>query len=123
MATLRLSAVSNELQALRHRPPFDTMEEPALEFLASRLLPASYEAGKDIVVPDRSVARRFHIVVSGRVDTTPTRPYELSDEPYPTLGPGECFPIGALLIGGHVTSEYRAMERTHCLELDGADFH
>ena len=96
---------------LREHAPFDEMEPPALEFLASRLELAYYARGQEITGPDRGIAERLFIVKQGRVS---------ADLP---LGPGEFFPVGALIGRRPTTHVYRAEADSFCWELSGEHFH
>jgi CBS domain-containing protein len=95
---------------LRHAP-FDEMEPEALDFLERKLALAYYARGEVITEPQRGVADRLHIVKQGRVR---------ADAVY---GPGECFPIGALIGRRATANSYRAEADTFCWELAAQDFH
>jgi CBS domain-containing protein len=99
------------LAALRAHAPFDEMEPEALEFLERKLALAYYARGEGITDPARGVADRLYIVKQGRVH---------ADAVY---GPGECFPVGALIGRRATTNAYRAEADTFCWELAAADFH
>jgi len=96
------------LQALA---PFDEMEPEALEFLERRLSVAYYARGEVVTDPGRGVADRLYIVKQGRVQCDAV------------LGPGEFFPVGALIGRRATTNLYRADADTFCWELRGPDFH
>lgn len=121
MSTVNDPLPSAQVEALRRHPPFDVMEEAALTFIANRASVQRYAGGATILDVSQQKAR-LHIVVSGQVYCELADPDDLSEELYPTLGPGACFPIGALTTHTHASGAYRALEPTDCLELDTADF-
>jgi CBS domain-containing protein len=99
------------LAPLFEHAPFDEMDDVALRFLGERLRLAYYPRGELIVGPDGGVVDRLHIVKQGRVKSDAT------------LGPGECFPVGALIGRRATTNEYRAESDSFCWELGAQDFH
>jgi CBS domain-containing protein len=96
---------------LAEHAPFDEMEPGALDFLERKLELAYYPRGEVIIEPQRGVVDRLHIVKQGRVR---------ADIVY---GPGECFPVGALIARRATTNTYRAEADTFCWELAAEDFH
>ena len=96
---------------LLEHAPFDEMDAGALRFLAGRLRLAYYPRGHLVVGPDGGVVDRLYIVKQGRVRSDAT------------LGPGECFPVGALIGRRATTNEYRAESDSFCWELAAGDFH
>jgi CBS domain-containing protein len=70
---------------------------------------------------DASAATRavLHIVQRGLVASRAADP---SQNHEPTLGPGECFPIGALSAGGVASKRYSAVQDTFCYLLARDDF-
>jgi len=95
---------------LREHAPFDEMEPDALEFLARKLSVGYHARGEVITDPARGVAGRLYIVKQGRVSADGA------------LGPGEFFPVGALIGRRPTTNSYRAEADTFCWELAAADF-
>ena len=96
---------------LREHAPFDEMEPEALDFLARKLALAYYARGEAITEPERGIADRLCIVKQGRVQADTM------------FGPGECFPVGALIGRRATTNRYRAEADTFVWELPAADFH
>jgi CBS domain-containing protein len=96
---------------LREHAPFDEMEPEALDFLARKLALAYYARGAAITEPERGIADRLYIVKQGRVKADTM------------FGPGECFPVGALIGRRATTNRYRAEADTFVWELPAADFH
>ena len=96
---------------LREHAPFDEMEPEALDFLGRKLALAYYPRGEVITEPERGLADRLYIVKQGRVKADTV------------FGPGECFPVGALIGRRATTNRYRAAADTFAWELAAADFH
>lgn len=76
--------------ALREHAPFDDMEADALVFLASHLRLAYYARGDLLVGPESGTVERLYVVKQGSVRGG-------SGAAEVVLGPGECFPLGALV--------------------------
>jgi len=98
------------LAPLQVHAPFDELEPAALELLAARLEIAYYPRGALIVGPAAGPAARLHVVKQGRVRAEAA------------LGPGECFPVGALIGRRAVTNPYTAETDVFCWELGAEDF-
>jgi MFS family permease len=79
-----------ELELLRAIPIFSPLSQPALEGLASRLIPIHARADEEIVRQGEP-GDRFYIVASGGVEVT------IDGQPQGTEGPGEYFGEIALL--------------------------
>jgi CBS domain-containing protein len=106
------------LDALRGHPPFDAMAPAAMRRLARALQLAYHRRGALIIGPHSGPADRLYIIKQGRVRGAPQSgaPAEVA------LGPGECFPIGAL-VGRRATAySYSAGEDCFCWELPAAEF-
>ncbi len=109
---------------LRAHPPFDRMEEGALDLLVSGLQVAYYPDGTEVVGPGSGVVARLYIVKKGAVQgsaiATPAGSPGAVDA---VRGAGECFPIGAL-IGRRATQYiYCTVEDSFIYELDAQVFH
>lgn len=124
MSTLR---VDETLQAaalpfLMRFPPFDGMETDALAFLVSRLALGYYAADTVILTPDHGPPAYLFIVRSGMVRLT--QPVATGDAGFApaTLGPGECFSVGALLERRATGSIYTAAADTFCYQLETKAF-
>lgn len=111
------------LEFLRQYPPFNQMEASDLEFLAKRLRLIFYPRGELITSPEAGPAQSFHIIKQGRVHAELAPVRQDNTEKLMDLGPGECFPVGALLSRRPVRAVYQAAEDTFCFELDYDDFH
>ncbi|MBS0338145.1 MAG: CBS domain-containing protein [Proteobacteria bacterium] len=100
------------------------MKPDALRFLAERLKVAYFAKDTEVLGPSSGVVDRLYIVKKGAVTGNP--PEALSGTPGEVglaLGPGECFPIGAL-VGRRATQySYRTGEDTFFYELGAEAFH
>ena len=110
-----------EIEALRRFTPFDRVDEDAFEHLVPYLSATEYAPGGLIAVAGDD-APRLHIVERGTVQSEPPPLGDLTEEPYPVLGPGDVFPIVAMYLGVAVAGDYRAVTPTRCLELAGHAF-
>lgn len=106
--------------ALRTHPPFDRMGSKSLGFLAARLQLAYYPRGAVIVAPESGVVQRLHILKQGRVrgGASAGTPGTVDV----VMGPGESFPLGAMVGKRATVYAYRADEDCFCWELPAADF-
>ena len=100
---------------LKAHAPFDEMEPGALEFLARHLELAYYPRGQLVVGPESGAAARLYIVKQGRVRGT-------GGAADVVLGPGECFPLGALAGRRATVYTYRADRDSFCWELAAGRF-
>jgi CBS domain-containing protein len=105
---------------LRAHAPFDEMEPEALGFLARRLRLAYYPRTTEIVAPAHGLVVRLYIVKQGSVRAAGGNAGGAADV---VLGPGEAFPIGALIGRRATVYTYRADVDTFCWELEAPDFH
>src|SRR5262245_35994784 len=92
------------------------MEPAALEFLARHLALGYHARGALVVGPDRGAVDRLYIVKQGAVRGAGGAADVL-------LGPGECFPLGALAGRRATVYTYRADKDSFCWELPAARFH
>lgn len=107
---------------LRRHPPFDRMQAKALEFLATRLEQVFFSAGSEILCPEGGVVAHFYIVEHGKVQARQAGEVRVTEYGVLTLGPGECFPIGAVSARRATTNRYTALEDCFCYRLPAADF-
>ncbi len=109
---------------LRGYPPFDGMEDEALRFLSSRLALAYYPKDTPLFTPGEGRPRHLFLVQRGLVQRADgnTAGDAAGNAPVSTLGPGECFPIGALVENAPGDSSYTAGADTFCYQLKAADF-
>jgi CBS domain-containing protein len=100
---------------LRAHPPFDELEPAALEFLAKHLQLAYYPRGTLITGPESGAAARLYIVKQGSVRGS-------GGAADVVLGPGECFPLGALAARRATSNAYKADTDVFCWELPEARY-
>ncbi len=121
MSTASNALLKSTIGALAEHAPFDGMEPGVLQGLAARLGLAYYAAGHSIATPGDGVANRLFIIKQGRVRGAAGEAGARASDVL--LGPGECFPIGALTGRRATVFTYRAERDTFCWELPAADFH
>ena len=104
------------LEFLRRYAPFNEMDEGALRVVAGRLKLAYYEKGASIVDPSQGVVGALYLIQRGHVHS---RPAEATDDDVEyEYGPGEMFPLVALLGARATTGVYQAVEDVFCYELE-----
>jgi CBS domain-containing protein len=98
------------------------MEPEALRFLAEHLKLGYYARDSEIVGPASGAVAKLYILKQGAVRGRPDSAARSATGVDIVLGPGECFPLGAL-IGRRATAySYRAQEDVFAFELEGDDF-
>lgn len=107
---------------LRNFSPFDRMEAEALAFLAERAVLGFFPRGADILTPEMGVPAHFHIVQRGKIQARQTGSTTVTEYASLTLGPGECFPIGAISARRPSTNAYVAVEDSFCFQITADDF-
>lgn len=107
--------ITATIATLRRYAPFDDMEPEGLAFLAARAQVGYYARGERIAGPEDGPADRLRIVRQGRVRRT-------NDAVELTLGPGECFPIAALIGRQSAVYGYEAEQDCFCWEIGAGDF-
>lgn len=107
---------------LRRFSPFNRMEPAALEFLTERAVLAFHPKGSEILTPEMGQPKHFHIVQRGKVQARQWGPTTLTDYTMMPLGPGECFPIGAISAQRPSTNAYVAVEDSFVYQLPAEDF-
>jgi CBS domain-containing protein len=121
MAADQNPILRSTLAALGAHAPFGSLEPGVLRDLAGRLSLAYYAAGQAILGPQDGVADRLFIVKQGRVRGSPIE--SVASAADVSLGPGECFPVGALTGRRATVFAYTAERDTFCWELPAAEFH
>ena len=111
--------LQSTIEALRAHAPFDAMDAAALHQLASKLSVGYAPRSQMIVGPESGIADRLYIVKQGRVRGGPAPAAHAADV---VLGPGECFPVGALIGRRAVAYTYRAEQDCFFWELPAAEF-
>jgi CBS domain-containing protein len=98
------------------------MEPEALRFLAEKVQLGYYARESEIVGPASGAVQKLFILKQGAVRGRPESVARSATGVDIVLGPGECFPLGAL-IGRRATAySYRAQEDTFAYELADAEF-
>lgn len=82
---------------LRPHPPFDSMDEEALAWIGERSSLAYFHKDEEIVGPSSGPVTKLHIVKQGVVHVRPSAELPAAELVDLVHGPGECFPVGALL--------------------------
>ncbi len=119
-AAQMLAGASSEF--LRRFSPFDRMEPEALDFLAQRAVLAFHARGSGILTPEMGQPRHFFIVQRGKVQARQAGATAVTEYSSMTLGPGECFPIGAISASRPSTNAYTALEDSYCFQISAGDF-
>lgn len=107
---------------LRLHPPFDRMDEAALAALAASVRVVYHAEGEAIASPAKGVADTFHVIQRGRVSIEQSDANAYAGAVDLVIGPGECFPIGALMGARATTSTYRATGDVFCYAVSGERF-
>ena len=104
---------------LRGYAPFNEMDDASLALVAARAKVGYYPAGTAATGPQSGPARTLFIVQRGHVRArAPDAPPGAAGFEF---GPGEMFPINAVLAGRATTRLYEAIEDVFTYELDAAD--
>ena len=116
-----MSAIhASQLSFFAAHAPFDRMERAHLIWMIERMKLAYYAKGEVLASPQMGKAKNFFVIKQGLVRGA--RVATVNQDTVLELHEGECFPVGALLGGRAVTSEYRAHEDVFCFELSAEDF-
>ncbi len=106
-------------QILAPHAPFSRMADADLQFLIDHVEVAYFAPGEVILKPSDQVATHFHIVKQGRVrGLQGGQAEQVAFE----AGPGECFPVGALLAERPVSLTYVSVGDTFLLMLPRTKF-
>ena len=98
------------------------MAASELRLLAGRLKLRYFAKGAAIITPDSGAVQEVYIIQRGAVEGTPVV-FPSYHPTAVTLGPGESFPIGALIGKRATTLRYAAAADTFCYVLAERDFH
>lgn len=107
---------------LRRFSPFNQMEVEALHFLASRLEISFHAAGSEILTPEMGPPEHFFVVQRGKVLARQAGLAGNAEQAILPLGPGECFPIGAISAKRPSANNYIAAEDSFIFRLPAEDF-
>ncbi|QWT46031.1 DUF294 nucleotidyltransferase-like domain-containing protein [Azospira inquinata] len=114
--------VSATLDFLRRHSPFDRMEAEPLRYLAERLKLAYFPKDAPILTPEMGSPRTFFIIQRGKVVARQVGEVNVTEYSSLILGPGECFPIGAVTAQRPSTNTYVALDDVFCYQLEAEDF-
>ncbi|MBI1423122.1 MAG: CBS domain-containing protein [Gammaproteobacteria bacterium] len=112
-----------EISFLIQYAPFNKMDQAELAHLVSHSRQNHYTKNQIIRQPTDSVPSTFYIIKQGRVRGEVASADGAHMTPVWELGPGECFPIGALLSNRPSQTQHRAIEACECLEVSKEEFH
>lgn len=109
---------------LRGHAPFSQMRESDVDFLADRVEAVRFARGEVLLAPDLGVPPACFIVAQGAVEAVRQLGgrREAGAEPTAVLGPGEAFPVGALMAERPPNSTYRALGDITCWRLSKQHF-
>lgn len=102
--------------------PFNRMEADALRFLAERVRLAYHVKGTEILTPGMGQAQFFYIIQRGKIQARQAGAAAVTEYAMLALGPGECFPIGAISAQRPSTNAYVAVEDSFVYQLPAEDF-
>jgi CBS domain-containing protein len=109
---------SATIEFLRQHAPFNDMDADSLALIAARARLSYHPAGTVIVGPDSGVAGVLYLLQRGTVRRRFASGPALLDEL--GFGPGEPFPISAVIGQRATTAEYRAAEDCFSYEIDSS---
>lgn len=121
-ATAPEMLVGASLDYLRRFSPFNRMEVEALRFLAERVELAYHLKGAEILTPDMGQPNFFYIIQRGKIQARQAGTTTVTEYATIPLGPGECFPIGAISAQRPSTNSYVAVEDSFVFQLSAEDF-
>jgi CBS domain-containing protein len=107
--------LSATIAFLRRHAPFNDMDEASLGLLASRARMSYHARGSTVVGPASGEARTLYVIQRGLVHAGAPG---ASDGNRIEWGPGEVFPISAVLAGRATTLQYVAAEDVFAYEVD-----
>ena len=109
-------------QILAPHVPFSQMADADLDFLAASVEVAYFSPGEVILAPSEKAPEHCYIVKQGRARGARAEGTAPTPVPEFEAGPGECFPVGALLANRPVTLTYTAIGDLFCFVLSHAKF-
>ena len=113
----------SELSFLLQYDPFNKMDQADLAHLTAHASIGTYQRNQLIPQPPDSPPSTFYIIKQGRIRGEVSTTDSAQTTPVWELGPGECFPIGALLSNRPSQTRQRAIEDTVCLEIPKREFN
>jgi CBS domain-containing protein len=112
----------SEIGFLLQYDPFNKMDQADLSHLITQARTCSYQKNEIIRHPLDTAPSTFYIIKQGRIRGEVTAADGTNTNPVWELGPGECFPIGALMSNRPSQTQHRAIETTLCLEIPKQEF-
>lgn len=109
-------------QFLRRYEPFDTMEDDSIAFLASRAKIAFYPKGSILLDPEHGAPANLFILRDGTIQRREVSELPTLLQLTGTLGPGDCFPLGAVMGQRPSTNRYVAIDDVTVLLLPADDY-
>jgi len=109
---------SATVEFLRQHAPFNDMDADSLALIAARARLSYYPAGTVIIGPGSGPATVLYVLQRGSVRRRFASGPDLFDEL--AFGPGEFFPISAVIGHRATTAEYRVAEDCFSYEIDSA---
>jgi len=119
--TAVLQNIRSLVDFLRRHSPFNAMSEPDLIYLVEHSRLAFYAAGEEILTPAAGRVDRYYIVKQGQIRGERPEADGSISTPF-VLGPGESFPVSALVQERATRTVHRAVADTFCLEVDWDTF-
>jgi len=120
------SSVTAPVQAARaflaRHPPFDHLEDEALDWLAARLAIGYYATDTTILSPASGIARCLYIIQRGAVERRPLDRRDDSTGGTLVLTPGGHFPLDAVIEKRAPRALFTAVADTFCYQLDASSF-
>ena len=111
------------VEFLRSHPPFDHVEDATLAALAAACRVAYFARGETIVSAASGIPDALYIVNKGRVLVEQSDENRAAGTPNLALGPGESFPLSALIGKRATTSVYRAAGDVFCYAVPAGRVH
>jgi CBS domain-containing protein len=113
----------SEISFLLQYDPFNKMDQADLLHLITHASHGAYQKNQIIHHPPDTAPSTFYIIKQGRIRGEVPAVDSAKTTPVWELGPGECFPIGALLSNRPSQTQHRAIEETLCLEIPKQEFN
>ena len=112
----------SEISFLLQYDPFNKMDQTDLMHLTAHARIGTYQQNQLIHLPTDTAPNTLYIIKQGRIRGEVAAANGEQATPVWELGPGECFPIGALLSNRPSQTQHRAIETSLCLEIPKQEF-
>ncbi len=122
MSTAAELLVGASTDFLRRFSPFSRMEAEALAYLAEHAVLGFHRQGSVLLERGAGVPQHFYIVQRGQIQARQFDSADISAWANLSLGPGECFPIGAVSARRPSTNTYIAVEDSFCFQITAEQF-